>query len=312
MATLENTAAPRRDARAGGVLDDETRQQVAELNLQGIEVIQAALVAAGAVVPAAAGPTLPGAAAGGPTCRRTGGRRRSETRQMRSAGGAVGGQPGGSARRVASGGSGRPVAARAGMGRAAGRMSALAGLGVTLAVPGRQRLPDAIEWCGADWLSLDVPARQRLAACPYLLFALDFAGLLGVDVAPPRAVQEARVLPGAPGAAAPFAIPEGRSFARLLLHYAWHLARSSPTVAAFVLGTPLAVVEPLRTLGLARVEALAATASGAVRLRWDHEPMIWMDWLSAARVDEPAALWAAQLRGLQRIAGACRDVAASV
>jgi hypothetical protein len=39
--------------------------------------------------------------------------------------------------------------------------------------------------------------------------------------------------------------------------------------------------------------------------------MIWIDWLSAARSGEPAALWAAQLRGLQRIAGACREVVRS-
>jgi hypothetical protein len=285
MATLENTALPRRESQAGGALDDETRQQVAELNMGGIEVIQAALVAAGVVGPDAAGPGAPGAADGRPAGRRPGARR-----------GAAAAKP---LSRL-------PAVAR--------RMSVRAGLPVTLAVPGRSGvlLPDAIAWSGTDWLALDALGRQRLAACPYLLFEVDFAGLLGADGARPRAVQESRGASGEPGVAAPFAMSEGRRFARLLFHYAWHLARSSPTVAAFAFGAPLAVVEPLRTLGLARVEALATVAGSAVRLRWDHEPLIWIDWLSAARADDPAALWAAQLRGLQRIAGVCREVAASV
>jgi len=277
MATLENAAPPGRDARAGEALDAETQQQVAELNLQGIEVIQAALVACGAVAPAA-DPPASGAAEGGTACRQDGRRR------------------------------------RAGTVRAARGVPVRAGLAVTLAVPGRDgaRLPDAIEWPGAEWLALDAVARRHLAACPYLLFELDFAGLFATVAVPPQAVQEARVLPAESGVAPPFGSAEGRCFARLLFHYAWHLARSSPTVAAFVFGTSQPVLEPLRTLGLARVETLAAAASGALRLRWDQEPVMWIDWLSAARAGEPAALWAAQLRGLQRIAGACREVASSM
>ena len=281
MATLENTALARREARIGGVLDPETQQQVADLNLQGIGLIQEALVASGAVAPAV------GAEAGGDAASRRGGRRRRPgTRQ------------GGSASRRAAGQAGGPAGG-----------SARARLLPTLAVPGRDgaRQPDAIEWPGTDWLALDPAARQRLAACPYLLFELDFASLLGGIALSPRAVQESRGLPGEPGIAASFVGAEGRVFARMLFQYAWHLARSSPTVAAFVFGTPLALLEPVRTLGVARVEALAAVASGALRLRWDRQPLIWLDWLAAARSGDPAALWSAQLRGLQRIAGACRD-----
>ena len=314
MATLENTAAPRRDARAGGALDAETQRQVAELNLRGIEVIQAGLAACG-VVAAAVDPPESGAAGGGPACRRAERRRRPGALRGGAPGSGVGG-PSGS---PTGGPSGGTWAARtggaAGVGRArtARVMAARAGLAVTLAVPGREaaQLPDAIELPAADWLALDAGAHERLAACPYLLFELDVAGLLAAVSVPPQAVQEARGLPGEPAVAPPFGSAEGRGFARLLVHYAWHLARSSPTVAAFVFGTPQSVLEPLRTLGLARVETLAAAAGSALRLRWDREPMIWMDWLYAARTGEPAALWAAQLRGLQRIAGECREAARS-
>jgi hypothetical protein len=59
------------------------------------------------------------------------------------------------------------------------------------------------------------------------------------------------------------------------------------------------------------VEELAGSARHWVRLRWDDDPLFWGDWLEAARRGEPAMLWASQLRGLQRIAGSCRDMPAS-
>jgi len=46
-----------------------------------------------------------------------------------------------------------------------------------------------------------------------------------------------------------------------------------------------------------------------VRLRWDQEPLIWEAWLGAAVRGDPEQLWVSQRRGLQRIAGACREVA---
>ncbi len=292
MTTQQNVATPHRDGRSGGALDPETRQQVAELNLRGIEALRALLAAAGG---AAGGPILHGRSADSPAL--PGARTRRRARHDARSGLADTGRDPGAARLRAS--------------RAARIALARTGLSAAILEPLRRdgpALPDALRLLSDEWLSLDEAARHRLATCPYLLFELDVAGLLNAAAVPPRFVQEARGVPGAASAiAASFAGAEGRGFARLLIHYAWHLVRSAPTAAAFVLGASQAVLDPLRTLGLSRVESLAGTASGWVRLRWDQEPLIWIDWLEAARGDDPAALWASQLRGLQRIAGACRD-----
>ncbi len=285
MATQQNPAFPHHDARSGGALDPETRQQVGELNLRGIEVLRAVLGAAG-------GGATAGSAADAAALRRAGAARRGEFR----------------ARRAATGGAQDRIAARD---RATRVALARSGLAASMSAPLRSEgppLPDALRLLGAEWLALDDAARHRLAACPYLLFELDFAGLMNAVTPPPRVVQESRVVPGAPcTVASPFAGAEGRGFARLLLHYSWHLVRSAPAAAGFVLGAPQPALESLRVQGLSRVESLAATAGGWVRLRWDHEPLIWIDWLEAARTADPAALWSSQLRGLQRIAGVCRD-----
>jgi len=301
MATEQNPVPPRRDGRSGGALDAETQQQVAELNLQGIEALRLALAVVGAYVSAdaIAGPPGPASHAGTPSARRPGVSRR-----------ALAGPGDGPAGRARHRGATDRTATRA-----ARVALARSGLAAAIAAPLRcdgSPLPDALRLLGAEWLALDDEARHRMAACPFLLFELDFAGLLGAAAALPRFVQESRGVPGAPSAvASPFVGAEGRSFARLLFHYAWHLVRSAPTSAAFVLGAPPAALEPLRALGLARVESIAASAGGWVRLRWDQEPLIWIDWLAAARAADPAALWSSQLRGLQRIAGACREVPSS-
>ncbi len=180
--------------------------------------------------------------------------------------------------------------------------------------------PAAIRELRPQWLALDEAAQRRLAACPYLLFELDFPAAMWAATLPPLAVQEARNdgsgqaagSPGAAGgAASPFDCSDGCAFARLLLHYAWHVVRATPNAAAFVLGASPAAVEPLRGLGLPRMEVLAALAGSRVRLRWDQEPLIWEAWLEAAVRGDPEQLWAAQRRGLQRIAGACHDVSSA-
>lgn len=242
MATQQQAAPKvRRESRAGRILDAETQQQVAELNLCGIALVRAAL---------AAGPELAPAAG--------------------------------------SGGAGPPAA-----------------------VP----LPAALSALRREWLALDEAAQGRLAGSPYLLFEFGLSGAstgtgTATAVSLARVVHDGKV-PSAVGSvsAAPFAGAEGRVFVRLLRHYAWHLVRSSPAVTVFVLGVPWAALEALRAMSLSCVEALGEVAPGGLRLRWDDQPALWKDWLAAARGDDAAALWAVQLRGLQRIAGLCREAA---
>jgi hypothetical protein len=295
MKTLENTALPRREGRQPGPPDAELPQQVADLNLRGIEVLRQVLLASGAASAAAV-------TGGDDLALRPAGRRRGGPRRRPDLASDEGGARGvGGAARSAG-----PYGARLALARAGRAMP------VMLPASGGASLPAALRRLAPDWLALEPAALQRVAACPYLLFELDFAGLLGAIVAPPRVVQEEHGVPGSPAReAAPFTGAEGRSFARKLFLYAWHLVRSAPSGAAFALGAPPAALEPLHALGLARIEELGALAGGWVRLRWEDEPLVWADWLAAARSGNPAALWASQLRGLQRIAGACREFPAS-
>ena len=96
------------------------------------------------------------------------------------------------------------------------------------------------------------------------------------------------------------------------MQYAWHLARVAPVLAGFVLGLRAGDVEALRALGLSRVDTLAPAAASCVRLRWPQDLAFWTRWLAAARAGEAAALWACQLRGLQRIAGECWPVSGAI
>jgi hypothetical protein len=199
----------------------------------------------------------------------------------------------------------RAALAAAGPAPAAGS----AGAGPPAAVP----LPAALCALRREWLALDEAAQGRLAGSPYLLFEF---GLSGASIGTAATLSPARVVHDGEASsvvgsvsAAPFAGAEGRVFLRLLRHYAWHLVRSSPAVTVFVLGVPWAALEALRTMSLSCVEALGEVAPGGLRLRWDDQPALWKDWLAAARGDDAAALWAVQLRGLQRIAGLCREAA---
>ena len=275
MKTHERAAPPRGDGRSGGGLDADVQQQVAELNLRGIGVLRAALAAGAAGCESARPAPGPGPGPG--------------------AGPGPGPAPAPGAGVRAGRAGRRPERAR---------------------VAGAAGFPAAIRELGSQWLGLDEGAQLRLAGCPYLLFELDFSAASWAAALPPRSVQEAArdersgVAAGCAGAAAsPFACNDGYAFARLLLHYAWHVVRATPNAAAFVLGAPPTAFEPLRTLGLARVEAIAALAGSLVRLRWDQEPLIWEAWLGAAVRGDPEQLWVSQRRGLQRIAGACREVA---
>lgn len=171
-------------------------------------------------------------------------------------------------------------------------------------------LPAVLDELGSDWLSLDAAARGRLAACPYLLFELALGEVLAAPVAgvfssSGASVQEGRRSPVAL-VRPPFAAAEGLGLARLLLHYAWHLVRAAPAAATLVLGVPLSMVVQLQTLSLSEVDLLGDRAAPWMRLRWDDDPVFWAAWLAAAAANDPAALWQAQLRGLQRIAGTCR------
>src|SRR5438874_2238710 len=84
------------------------------------------------------------------------------------------------------------------------------------------------------WQVLDPAARRRAAGCPYLLVDAGFAD-------PVRWRQPGSLGVG-DGADSPyttfFTVPAATELARLVLTYAWHLARSQSAAARLLLGMP--------------------------------------------------------------------------
>ena len=172
-------------------------------------------------------------------------------------------------------------------------------------------LPAAITALRGAWQSLPDPALAAVAKLPYVLLEGAFDGFSDER---PRiaAVRDSSLVPsGARGGGVAEAVglfnePAGRAIALSLFHYAWHLARGSRLTAALVLGTTSASIEPLRDQSLQALEADALRCAPRVRLRWDARPDVWSRLLTAAVLGDEPALQNERLRGLQRIAGACR------
>jgi hypothetical protein len=156
------------------------------------------------------------------------------------------------------------------------------------------------------WLALDAAQRRRLAAQPFLLFGIGFEDgarwrVLADDVLAadsPRRIAESR----------PRTVPV--IYARLLVHYAWHLARTAPLTAGLVAGMAGTSAAALRACHVEHLDALAERAAPWLQPRWMDAPTLWNDLLRAARTEgaaglaRSAALHAVQRAGAALAAGA--------
>ncbi len=292
MATKQLAAAPaRRDGRNGGALDTQTEQEIAALNDLAVAALLERVAAA-----AAAGALPPAARAGRGSTRLS--------RPERAARGVGLAAVAGSASRPAPGAAAGEGSA-AGPGAVAGAAAASSPAGEAAAL---QSLPPALRQLGHAWLELEEPARRFLVATPYLLLEIDFDVLLPGIAAGTRepAAGRLRVAPTTVDGVGDAGVRTWRDVARLAFQYAWHLAQSAPTLAAFAIGTRHAAVQALRGLDVVRADALALAAGPHVALRWADDAPFWAEWLAAARSADANALWACRRRGLQRIAGECR------
>ncbi len=158
------------------------------------------------------------------------------------------------------------------------------------------------------WLELDPMAARRLASQPFLLFGIGLE-----DPARWSLRGQAPAVPGAgPAASVPGGWPEGAAYARVLTHYAWHLARTAPRTAALVAGMAPETGTALRECPVERLDALAERSARWLQLRWHDQPSIWAGLFAAAlRPEGPEAAPTATLRALQRLGAAhvCAAVA---
>jgi hypothetical protein len=163
--------------------------------------------------------------------------------------------------------------------------------------------------------ALDAPARRRAAACPYLLLDAGFAEPGRWRARPAAALAEHGVGDsardgggrGAPySASAFFTVPGAGALARLVLIYAWHLARSQSAAARLLLGMPAACAALIGELSLLQIEALAESHREWVRPRWPGRVAVWRELLLAAAAGEGPALERARLHGLTLLAAEAR------
>lgn len=152
------------------------------------------------------------------------------------------------------------------------------------------------------WPMLDAGARQRAAACPYLIVDAGFAD--------PRAWASGHSIHeshhGELSAAPFFSGPRAANLLRLALTYGWHLARSRPAAARVLLGMSAVCAQRIAGCTLRQIAVLAEQHPEWLQPRWSQRVGVWRELLSAAiRGDEPA-LERARMRGLQMLAAESR------
>jgi hypothetical protein len=156
----------------------------------------------------------------------------------------------------------------------------------------------------ALWPALAPEARRRAADCPYLLLDAGFAD-------PERWRGSAQVGEGGRSAGtAFFTVPGTVEVARLVLTYAWHLARTQPAGARLLLGMPAACTALIGGCTLRQIHTLAERRAEWLRPRWPARPQVWRELLTAAGSGEPHLLERAHMHGLTLLAAETRAATA--
>jgi hypothetical protein len=152
------------------------------------------------------------------------------------------------------------------------------------------------------WLAADDAARQRAAACPYLLLDAGFADTRNWQWVGRPSIHEAlgpRPMPF-------FSGPRANAVLRLALTYGWHLARSRPAAARVLLGMPPGTADRIAACTLRQVVALADQHVEWLQPRWPARVTVWRELLVTAMAGVGAPLERARMRGLQLLAAEAR------
>jgi hypothetical protein len=153
--------------------------------------------------------------------------------------------------------------------------------------------------------SLDADARHRAAGCPYLLLDAGFSDqqrwtwVSGNYV---RDLERTHVQPF-------FSVPQATSIARLVLTYAWHLARSQNAAARLLLGMSAHCARLVAVCTLRQIIELAEAHPEWLQPRWLARSRMWRELLSTAASGDAAAIDQARMRGLQLMATDMRALA---
>jgi hypothetical protein len=155
---------------------------------------------------------------------------------------------------------------------------------------------------GEIWCTLDENARQRAAACPYLLVDAGFSDPSRWRWMEGRCVSEAAPAPYASF----FTVPRASAVAHQVFMYAWYLARSGQAAAQLHLGMPTSCTHLISACTLPQIHDLAERHPEWMRPRWPTKVKVWRELLLAAASGEGIALENARMHGLQLLAAECR------
>lgn len=157
-----------------------------------------------------------------------------------------------------------------------------------------------------EWQSLDIPALQRVADAPYLLFEIDVDTALRSETRSMPSTLPTIVVPAIADAAPPYSIwgaGAGRLFAAATLQFAWHVTRTRPAAAPLTLGLDVDACEALRGGEFGRLDWSAEQSTRWLTLRWGADRAFWAQRLRAAAAKDAKLLRTNTLAGLQRLAG---------
>ncbi len=153
------------------------------------------------------------------------------------------------------------------------------------------------------WRGLDAAARRRAARCPFLLVDAGFTraahgsrpGDLGVR-------DRDWVVHGGPF----FTVARTVPVTRLVLAYAWHLARSEGPAARLFLGISQLCAARLASCTLRQMMQLAENDPGLLKPRWPDRVHVWRELLVAAAGGDRVGTEQFRIRGLQLLAADAR------
>ena len=152
------------------------------------------------------------------------------------------------------------------------------------------------------WMALDAPARRRAAYCPYLLVDSGFvrvqrwAWVRGHHVRDEERATQLKF----------FNSGKAITVGRLVLTYAWHLARSQNTAARLLLGMSGQCAELIAACTINQIHELAETHPEWLQPRWPGHLRVWRELLTTAISGESPELERARTHGLQLLAAEVR------
>jgi hypothetical protein len=153
------------------------------------------------------------------------------------------------------------------------------------------------------WAQLDTEARRRAAACPFLLVDVCFADARLWALGRGHQIHDMERT----GPERFFTAPHAAQVMRLVLTYAWHLARSRSPASRVMLGMSYQAAELVAACTLKQVTDIAERHPEWLQPRWPGRLQVWRTLLSTAIAGDAAAIERAGMHGLQILAAELRS-----